>query len=357
VVGKRHGEDAVQQRHAVLRGAHQVEIAFVPKAALRSTDVRIRVAYSGICGSDLHAIDDPSGLDVTLEAFAGPIITLGHEFSGVIEEVGTNVRSVRVGSRVACVPRLACTMCRNCRRGHPVRCTDRIRLPHGCWAETITVNEAFAYAIPDGITLRTAALAEPTACSLRAIDLAAADSGSSALVIGGGPMGLLLTGLALRTGYARVLVSEPSQARRRIAGLLGAEVVDPTSEELARVVQDWSSGVGPDTVFEAVGSAATVEQAVELVCDGGTVVVVGVAPPGVRAAISPETIFAKELTIRGAWGIETTFERSIQWLQHIDFSPLLTHTFDLADISLALQTTRSGSSGKVMLKISPPIDE
>ena len=313
-------------------------------------DVRVRVAYVGLCGTDLHVVDHPFENGVAPLALARGEITPGHEYSGVVEADGDEVVDLVPGTPVACLPRLPCGSCRNCRLGRPTVCTDRRRPRFGALAETITLDRGYARSLPPHVDLRMAALAEPTACALRSLDLAGLPVGASAVVIGAGPMGLLIARLLRHHGAMQVIVSETNPVRRELAAASGASVCDPSRESLADRVRQQSHGAGADVVFEVVGSPATVESAIEIAGPGARVVIVGVAPADAIVSLRPYEVFAKQLTIVGAWAMETTFERALELLGQIDADSIVTHEFELDDIGVALETVRSAATGKVLVR-------
>lgn len=311
---------------------------------LGPTEVRLHVAYAGICGSDLHELRGAGDYG------DGPRVgrSFGHEYSGVVTEVGSAVTTVVVGGRVTCAPRWPCLVCPMCRRGDTTHCQDLRRPSLGAWADEMVVPERAVFGVPDPVPLRTAALCEPLACALRGVDLVTVPSGHTALVVGGGPIGLLAAALARRQGARRVIVSEPRAIRRGLAERLGAEPIDPTTGDLSELLAEATDGLGPEVVYESVGNAQTVEQAVEVAAPGGTVIVLGVAPPAVAAAIRPWRLFERELTVRGAWGLETTFQRAVHWLGELDLDPLVTDVLGLERAEEAVDLAHSGDCGKVM---------
>jgi len=336
-------------RSAAWTGRDRVEVRDFDVQELGPDDVRVRVAYSGICGSDLHAMRAPEDFGVAEQDLAISPGTPGHEFSGVVDAVGDAVTEVQPGDRVACLPRIPCGACGACRLGDVVRCSRKIRAPRGGWAQVVVRDKRFLRSLVPGLSLRAAALAEPTACCLRGLDLARARSVSTALVIGGGPMGLITAALALRNGFNDVVLSEPQPYRRALAERLGATAVDPGEGPVAELAADVLGGA-PEVVFEAVGHPSTVEDAVDAVAVGGTVVVLGVAGRDDVARIRPWVLFDKEMAIVGAWGVEDTFERAMRWLRSADIDVLASHDFALEDISTALDVARSGLSSKVLLR-------
>lgn len=330
-------------RQVLVRGRDDVAVVEVDPAPLAASGVRIDVAYAGICGSELHSIHDPGRYGaIRPDGF-------GHEYSGVVREVGADVRGVAPGQRVTCVPRLPCMRCAACRDGRLVNCRDHVRPAQGAWAEEVVVDERFVRALPPGLGLREAALCEPLSCALRGVDRGGAAPGHVALVIGGGPIGLLTAAVALHAGAHAVLVSEPRAARRALAERLGASVVDPTTESLADAVAQATAGQGVAVAYEAVGRADSIVEAVELTAVGGTIVVLGLAPAEAVAPIRPERLFEKELTIAAAWAHETTFERALAWLPRLDLGALVTHELGLDRVAEAIEISSAGDCGKVML--------
>ncbi len=333
-------------RRAVIVGAGRVEVKSAPRVPLDATEVRVAIAYAGICGSDLHVIDDP-------DKFGAPVpsgeVVPGHEQSGVVSEIGHAVTRLEVGQHVCVLPRTPCGQCRMCRLGNMTRCLAMLRPRTGGWAGEMVVDERLVIEVPEQLPLELAAMAEPMACVLRAVDRARITAGSTALVIGAGPMGLLLSRVLPHCGITKVLVSEPDPQRRQLAAAAGALTVDPTADDVVGWVRDNTDGHGVSYAFEAVGAAKTFEQAVECCDVGATVVVVGVAAPAERASLSPHTVFAKELTIVGAWGVETTFPRALEWLLRLRPTDVITAVFPLAQANAAVQRARSGSDGKVLI--------
>ncbi|MGN6189937.1 MAG: zinc-dependent alcohol dehydrogenase [Conexibacter sp.] len=333
-------------RRVLVRSAGDVSVGEAEPLPLRADDVRIAIAYAGICGSDLHLIHAADAYGPLAPEQAG---RFGHEYSGVVQEVGSEVGTVAVGDRVTCAPRWPCLHCAMCRRGDTTRCLDLRRPERGAWAEQIVVPERIVFRLPEDVELRTAALCEPLACALRGVDRVTTPSGHVALVIGGGPIGLLTAALAARTGAREVLLSEPHPTRRALARRLGAHGLDPRDGDLAAAVAERTDGLGPDVVYESVGRAETVAEGIELAAPGGTVVVLGVAPPEAVAAVRPWRLFERELAVVAAWGLETTFRRALDWLSVLDLEPLVTHVLPLEEAGQAIDVAASGDCGKVML--------
>jgi threonine 3-dehydrogenase len=213
------------------------------------------------------------------------------------------------------------------------------------------VPAQICWRLPDDVSDDLGTLTEPLACAVRAVDRAELRTADRVCVIGAGPIGLLIMAVARASGGRTVIVSEPSAYRRAMATRLGADVVvNPRDQDLVAVVEGLTDGLGADVVFEAVGHPATVEQALAVAAPGGTIVIAGVADRDQRAIIRPQTIFFKELTIRGTKGVTNGIDRALRWLSKLDLAPLITHTYPLADYQQAIDIALAGQAGKVLLR-------
>lgn len=325
---------------AVWYGGEEIRIEEVPLEPLTPDGVRIEVACCGVCGSDVHTLEGKFPL-------LRPPRVIGHECAGTVVEIGGEVTTIRVGDRVSIdTNAYACDTCHFCRRGEPNLCPHRL-VPPGAFAEFVTVPERIVYKLPDGISMEVGSLAEPLACAQHAVDLSELQSGSTVLIVGGGSMGLLLLLLALGSGAARAIVSDPVPAKRELALKLGAAAaVDPLKEDLLERVLEETGGVGVDCSFEAVGRPTTIGQAVACTRRGGRVIIVGVADPEAEITLNPYQIYARELTIRGSYIRRFTFSRALHWLTRLNLEPLLSTRFPLEETYAAIQATREGQGVK-----------
>jgi 2-desacetyl-2-hydroxyethyl bacteriochlorophyllide A dehydrogenase len=316
--------------------------------ALRPDEVRVEVACSGICGTDLHiyggmvfgaAVSEPRPFD--------------HEFAGRVVDVGSAVSTSSVGERVTAIPNTPCGKCSLCRSGRAPVCQNRVTLRGGAWARSIVVPAQNIFPLPDSVSDRLGALTEPLSCGVRAVDRSGLRSGDRVCVIGAGPIGLFAAVVAKASGASTVIVSEPRAYRRNLARRLGIDqVVDPSENDVAEAVRDLTDGLGADVVFEAVGFPRTIEQAISVAAPGATLVVVGVTDATARASFNPQEMFFKELTIRGTKGPTFAVERAIRWLATLDLAPVITHTFPLSAASEAIELGLTGNAGKILLEPS-----
>ena len=254
---------------AIYQGDGRIAVGRVPVPEPDPGELLVEVAECGICGSDLHLV---------FGKYAVPGAILGHEWSGTVV-AGNGVGPDRApGTRVVSSPSPGCGACRPCRRGRPSVCVRRpdadMRDMRGAFARYTVVGEAGTLVVPDSLDLRAAALAEPTAIALHAVELADVGPEDRVLVTGGGPIGLIIVSVLLARGVADITVSEPSGPRRERAVAVGAaRAVRP--EDL--VVPPVGSLV-PDPVavaFECSGSARAGEQALANLDRAGTLVFVG----------------------------------------------------------------------------------
>jgi L-iditol 2-dehydrogenase len=303
-------------------------------------ELKVRVEASGLCGTDLHIASGEYPV-------ARPGVTLGHEYAGSVCEVGPGVEAYGVGDRVVVDPNIPCRVCSYCHSSRPHLCENPQALGvtlNGGMAEFSVVPVAQAYRLPEGLPSEAGALTEPLACTLHAIDLAGLRPGESALVLGAGPIGILCASLLVAAGASRVLVSEPNPGRREHVREVGAEPVSP----------EYVSGVEADVVFECVGRAETMRDAVEAARPGGTVMWVGVASPEAKVAVRPYDIFRRELTIRGSYTNPYVMERSLALLAsgRVNWEAIVTHRYPLDDFERAWAAHREGAGLKVCVRPS-----
>lgn len=301
-------------------------------------ELRVAVEASGICGTDVHIVSGEYPL-------ARPGVTLGHEYAGSVVEVGPDVEAFGVGDRVVMDPNIPCRVCRYCHNSRPHLCLNPQGLGvsrNGGLAEYSTVPISQAYKVPDELSSEAAALTEPLACALHAVDLSGVRPGDDTLVLGAGPIGLLCADLLVTAGASSVLVSEPNSGRRERVREVGAEPVDPESISEAQA----------DVVMECVGLVQTMETAVEAARPGATVMWVGVAGPDTEVAVKPYDIFRKELTIRGSYTNPYVMERSLALLAsgRINWETIITHRYSLEDFDQAWEAHLEGAGLKVSVQ-------
>ena len=336
---------------AVFHAKHDVRIEEVQELPLAGHDVRVAIAYCGVCGTDIHIYEgDPGAAPVT------PPNILGHEMSGVITRVGSLVTQVQPGDRVAVDPNEMCGQCYYCRNAMGHFCTHMTgygTTERGGFAEFLTVPEKQVYKIPDTMPLAHAALTETVSCCVHGIDLCRINAGQTVLVIGAGPIGLIMLQLAKLRGAAHIIVSEPSVQKRELAVKLGADaVIDPTEENLAEALTAYTN---IDCVIECVGSVKTMTQAVSSAGRGATVMFFGLTPPEAEICIKPYEVFAKELHLTASFINPYTFTKAISLLaeKKINVQDIISLTLPLDDLCRVFEEPALRKGGKVLIAVQP----
>lgn len=334
---------------AVLADVGTLAVVERPVPALRGpTDVLLDVESCGICGTDLQILSRPPGHPATVG------VVLGHEFVGVVREVGPALESLRPGDRVVVAPNVSCGECAWCRRGlrnHCERFTSHGVFVDGGLAPQVVVAAASCFPVAPHVPSHIAALAEPLSTVVNGVRLADPFPGETAAVIGAGPVGLMFVAL-LKLAGATVIAVEPAARRAELAVTLGADrVVDPRAEDPAGVVRKASEGLGADVAVDAVGTQ--LPAALELVRKAGRIVLFGMKEQA-RAEIAQVRITRDELRIYGAFVGQHVFPDAIRLLEQgrIDFEPLVTHRVELNELPAAVEELRAGRAVKVEVEFA-----
>ena len=267
---------------AVWHGHKDVRIEDVPVPVPGARQVRISVDYAGICGTDRHEYEGPNFIPTVrphrLTGRTAPL-TLGHEFTGRISELGPGVQGWRIGDRVTANGTLCCGVCEACRSGRYNVCRKLGFLgvsTDGAFAEEVVVEAARLFAVPEGLSQREAVLCEPLACGIHATNLLGGIEGKDAVVIGPGIIGLSAFFAAKLAGAGRVLVSGIGEWRRELVERCGGTYVDASRQDPVEAVEAWSGGNLADVVYECIGAEATLDQAIRMSKPGARLMVMGV---------------------------------------------------------------------------------
>lgn len=337
---------------AVLHAIGDIRLEEVPTPQIKDNEVLLKVKACGVCGTDVHFLHGEWTVNM-------PLIP-GHEFSGEIAEIGKDIQTISVGDRASIDPNVVCGVCRNCRRTQRSHLCSNIKAigvdVNGAFAEYVKAPEEVVYHLPDNVDFETGAMSEPVGCAIRGFDKTRTTLGDTVVIIGAGPMGLILLQMALLQGAAKVLTLEPIEGRRKIAEKLGAHrTINPIEEDASKVIAEETEENGPEVVFEAVGSAKTIELALDLAGRGSRVNLFGVAPETDIVKIKPFMLYDKELEISASYRDPFTFDRAIQLLANdrIDVKSLITHKFPLSRINDAFQTFMTKKEEAIKLMIQP----
>ena len=335
-------------RAAVFPAPETCEIVEGELPAPAEQQALLRVEACGLCGTDAHIYRGQFPARFPLIA--------GHEFAGVVEEVGAGVPFLRPGDRVAIDPNMYCGSCRPCRRGLVHLCRNLAAVgvtQDGGFATHCLLPAGQCHKVPSHMPFDIAAMAEPVACCLHGIDRARIQSGDVVLLVGAGAIGLILLQLALLQGAAVTIVSEINPDKRAAAKRFGATtVVDPKKDDLEKIVRDATEGAGPDVVIECVGGRQTAQQAFDLAGEGGRVLLFGVAPKEARISVSPYQIYRKEISLTGSFTNPFTHARALALLAsgRLHVEELISHRLPLDQVLRGIDLLESGASIKVLVQ-------
>lgn len=285
--------------------AKDLRVEDIAEPSPAAGEVKIKVAWTGICGSDLH------------EYLAGPIfvpvdrphplsrgkapITMGHEYCGTVTELGEGVEGLAIGDRVAIEPIFSCGTCPACQQGKYNLCDSLgfvgLSGGHGGFAAYSVVPARMAHKMPEGLSMEQGALVEPAAVALHAVRLSKIKAGDKAAVFGAGPIGLLVVEALRVAGASEIHVVEPSEIRRSRALELGASsAIDPGDTDAVAAIRA-ATGHGVDVAFEVTGVPAVLSKCIDATAHEGQVLIVSIWEN--EAAFQPNTVVLKERQLKG----------------------------------------------------------
>jgi threonine dehydrogenase-like Zn-dependent dehydrogenase len=337
---------------AVFEGNGKLVLQDRPKPVIRDeNDVLIKVEGTGICGTDLHILQVPAAHPATVGAI------LGHEFTGVIEEVGSGADGFKPGDAVLIDPHSGCGQCAQCQAGHPDQCIPLYKNGHcqtigifsdGGYTSYAIVPKRALCKISSEVPPYIRALSEPLSCVVSAAQKLKVQPGESVVILGAGPMGLLFTSMLKASGAAKVIVSEVSEYRQKAALECGATlVVDPQKEDLEEIVMKETC-FGADAVVEAVGPL--INQTLKLVRPGGKVLQFGhdeLARPEIQVA----EIVRKEITVHGAFIGKFCLEKTARIIESgaLPLEKIVSHRLPLSRIHEGIELLRSQQALKIII--------
>jgi len=311
----------------VLSAVNALAITDVDKPKPGTKECLVKVLACGICGTDRHIYhgEYPS---------TKPVI-LGHEFGGVIEEVGPSSK-FKVGQVVSVDPNIVCGKCIDCQAGRTAFCPELTALGvniNGGLAEYVLTPDTQIYPVSNGLNPLHLAFIEPLACSIRGLDLANLKGGEKVAVLGGGVIGLLVVQLAKLAGASEIVLITRQKFRRDVALKIGAtRVIDPNSEDVNTAVTNM------DVVFECAGAVETFQQAQNIARRGGSVIVLGLTAADVTLEVNPFNIVVNELRIQGSFLNPLTQGRAAELVESgkLNLDILISKVVDLAGVQAIL---------------------
>lgn len=335
-------------RAAVGTDAGRVAVRDIDDPTPSGADVVVRVRYCGIGGSELSALRDRRADGVVL----------GHEFTGEVAAIGPDVTEFEVGQRVVGVPRVPCGACAACLEQRFQSCTNGWQeigdADHpGAFAELVRSHQASLVALPDDLSDRSAALADPLRVGLHAVLSSRLTLDTSCAIIGAGPIGLAVLQAAQLIHAGPTLVIEPSASRRAKALELGASAaLDPAADEVAQELMARTI-MGPDVVFECSGAAGLFEQAGVWVRPGGQVMLVGLNEND--EPIHPSNLILRDITFKGVYGGDDLLQSTVDHLHEgvLQADSLITEVVGLNGVNEVLDRLNRPGGDDIKVLIAP----
>lgn len=321
----------------------------IPVPEIGHNDVRIKISKTAVCGTDLHIVNWDAWAEATI-----PVgMQIGHEFVGVVEAIGSEVRGLEIGQRVSGEGHVTCGHCRNCRAGRRRFCRNTVGVGvnrPGAFADYLVIPAVNAFPIPDEIPDRIATILDPlgnathTALSYNLV-------GEDVLITGSGPIGMMAVAIARHAGARYVVVTDINDYRLEIAGRMGADrAINARTTDLGQTMRGLGMTEGFDIGMEMSGSHAALHEMLEVMNHGSNVALLGIPPE--EAPMDWNTIIFKGLTMKGIYGrrmFETWYLMTAMLHTGLDVSPVITHEFDVSEFAEAFEVMRGGQCAKVIL--------
>jgi len=338
----------------VLHSAGDMRLEERPVPVPRKGEALVKMKSVGICGSDVHFYQNGKIGDFILKK---PMI-LGHECSGEIVEVNDDSANLMVGDRVVIEPGVPCGHCDMCRVGRYNMCKDVFFMAtppdDGCFCEYVSWPVDFLYKMPSSMSFEMGALVEPFTCGMAAAKRSAAGFGDDCVILGSGPIGIMLIKALRARGVGRIFVGDIQEYRLKMAREAGADyAVDVTKENLLDIVLSATKGKKADFAFETAGSPKTYEDLANYVKPGGTLVLQGMLPVD-KVSMPMVKIVTEEINIVSVFRYCNVYEQAIKLVSggSVDLMPLITHRFGFDEVGKAFDFIVSSTDEKIKVMIN-----
>ncbi|MCL1805793.1 MAG: alcohol dehydrogenase catalytic domain-containing protein [Clostridiales bacterium] len=322
-----------------------LEVLDVPVPTVGENDVKIKVAYCSICGSDPHSVEGIFGPRVP--------IGMGHEISGVVVELGAKatVTGLKVGDRVAGNFLCYCGTCYYCRNGQQQYCTNTFGHFSPGMSEYVVWHENQVYKLPDSVSLRTGCMLEPLSIAVRVNDKANIKVGERVAIQGGGPIGLLILQMMKKRAATSLTLIEPIAERRELAKRFGADhVIDPASQDVVAECMKITNNLGYDCVVEASGFIPAAKIPIQIAANEATLMYISMFDNTYEMPINNFDVFhQRELTFTATRVAPYSFPRAVQMLEHMDLEPFTKKSFFIDDAIEAFDCHMSGQHPKILI--------
>ena len=322
----------------------------VPEPHCGDNEIKVKVTHTAICGTDLHIYNWDLWAQRTLKI---PLI-IGHEFCGIIEEVGKNVQRYKIGQRVSGEGHIACGYCRNCRAGKQHFCASSKGIGvdiNGAFAEYLVLPESNIWPIPDSTSPYIASFFDPFGNAVHSIscfDIV----GEDLLITGAGPIGLISVAISKFMGARNIVISDINDYRLAIARKLGAtRTINTKKESIKNCFSELNIRHGFDVGLEMSGNPQAFNEMLSCIYHGGKIVLLGLLPK--NTSINWDDIIFKGLHVKGVYGREMyeTWYRMDQLIKGgLNLNEVITHKFPIANFDNAFNTISSGQCGKIIME-------
>jgi threonine 3-dehydrogenase len=333
-----------------LRREEGIWMEDVPIPTIGPTDLLIEIHRTAICGTDIHIYNWDAWSQRTI-----PVpMTVGHEYAGVVVDLGSAVQGFKVGDRVSGEGHIVCGQCRNCLAGKRHLCRHTVGVGvnrPGCFAEYLSLPYPNAFKLPEEISDEVASILDPfgnATHSALSFDLV----GEDVLITGAGPIGCMAAAICKHVGARYVVVTDVNDYRLELAKQLGAtRVVNVAREQVADAVKDLRMAEGFDIGLEMSGNAGAFRDMLKTMNNGGRVALLGIPPND--TAIDWDQVIFKGLILKGIYGremFETWYKMKTMLQSGLQIAPIITHRFPIDEFQKGFDVMRSGQSGKVVLE-------
>lgn len=336
-------------KSAVFHGKCDIRVEEREIPSVGPEEVLIKVMACGVCGSDVHIFEGDQGSTTTV-----PPLIQGHEFAGIIAEVGENVKGWKVGDHVCADPADNCNECYYCLNGLMSHCDHMKAIGtnvDGGFSQYCKVKARLLHKLNDDVTFVEGAMAEPLACCINGADRSDIKVGDNVVVYGGGAIGLLLMQLAKLKGASNVVLVEPVKEKRKMAEKIGASfTIDPVHQDVIGTLKE--NGIEHvHCVIETCGRKDTSEQAMDVVDKHGTVVLFAVTAVSASMDLPTYKLFQKELTVKGSYCSPYDMGRAVELINahRIDVTTMLAGLEPLEKLSEILSSPQLRAKGKYII--------
>ena len=326
-----------------------IQLQDIPKPTVGPNDVMIRVKRTAICGTDMHIYNWDAWAQKTI-----PVpMAVGHEYSGEIVEIGSEVQGFKPGDRVSGEGHITCGYCRNCRAGRRHLCRNTLGVGvnrQGSFAEYVVIPAFNAFKLPTAIDDEIASILDPLGNAVHTA-LAFDVVGEDVLITGAGPIGIMAAAIVRFIGARNVVITDVNDYRLDLARKMGATLaLNVTRDSLDDAMKQLGMQEGFDVGLEMSGNPSALRSMLRTLHHGGSVAMLGI--PSTEVAIDWNDVILKGLTIKGIYGrqmFETWYKMAALLQSGLNIRPIITHRFAFTDYQRAFEIMGAGQSGKVVM--------